>query len=81
MRSHFALLTLLLVCMAFTVVIVLTFRLPVNSFAFDRETGDHFRSLTPQELVVRLLTLSVLTAIMFAGIMLAMREFSRLNRR
>jgi hypothetical protein len=81
MRFRFTLLTLLLVFMAIAVVIVLTFRLPVNSFAFDRETGDHFRPLMPQELVVRLLTFGVLTAIMLTGIMLAIREFSRLNRR
>jgi hypothetical protein len=81
MRPHLKLLTVLLVCLAIAVVLGLTFRLPVNSFAFDQKTGDHFRPLTLQELTVRLITFSVLTGIMLTGIMLAIREISRLNRR
>jgi len=81
MRVPVPLLTVLLVITAVAIVIALSFRLPVNGFAFDRVTGDPYRPLTVQELLVRLFTFGLLATMVLAGIVLVIREFSRLNRR
>ena len=79
-RFRIPLLTLLLIAMAVGIVIALSFKLPVNSFALDRVTGDPYRPLTFQELLVRLLTFGLLATMVLAGIVLVRREFSRLTR-
>jgi hypothetical protein len=74
MHHRFSLLTALLVIAAIAIVLTLSFRLPVNAFAFDRQTGDQFRPLTTEELMVRFLTFGILSATVLAGILLAARE-------
>jgi hypothetical protein len=71
----------LLVIAAIVIVLTLSFELPVNAFALDRQIGDQFRSLTTEELLGRLLTFGILSATILAGVLLAVREFIGPNRR
>jgi hypothetical protein len=78
---RFSLLTLLLLTTTAAIVFALSFNLPVNRFALDRITATADRPLTRLELVVRLLVFGALLTMMFAGVVLMLREYSRSKKR
>ena len=80
-RPRFSLLTLLLLTTTAAIVFALSFNLPVNRFALDRITATGDRPPTRQELIVRLVVIGSLLAMVFAGVVLILREYSRAKKR